>query len=151
MIENAYFTYFAVAGIISLWLPVFFFARGAVTDLLRGLAASAGRSGWGAASMLRSRIARTLVASRWSRGLYAAMKCACFCYLGLELAVSREPVAFLGGMTAETHAAFRAGAQALTWATAAFCLVRALPVLAEGWRYMAPSAAPSSPHSGEPS
>src|SRR6266446_7848047 len=31
MIENVYFTYFAVVGMVSLWLPVFFFARGAAT------------------------------------------------------------------------------------------------------------------------
>jgi phosphatidylglycerophosphate synthase len=37
MIENVYFTYFAVVGMVSLWLPVFFFARGAATDFLRGL------------------------------------------------------------------------------------------------------------------
>jgi len=28
MIENVYFTYFAVVGMVSLWLPVLFFARG---------------------------------------------------------------------------------------------------------------------------
>ncbi len=135
MIENAYFTYFAVAGMISLWLPVFFFARGAATDLLRGLALRSGRAGWGAASMLESRARRLLVASRWSRGIYAAMKCACFCYLGLELALAHGSVALLGPLTAEAHAAIRAGAQALTWSTAAFCLLRGLPVLFEGWRY----------------
>src|SRR5882724_5477384 len=37
MIENVYFTYFAVVGMVSLWLPIFFFARGAATDFLRGL------------------------------------------------------------------------------------------------------------------
>ena len=42
MIENVYFTYFAVVGMVSLWLPVFFFARGAMTDFLRGLAWRAG-------------------------------------------------------------------------------------------------------------
>ena len=35
MIENMFFTYFAVVGMVSLWLPVFFFARGAATDFLR--------------------------------------------------------------------------------------------------------------------
>src|SRR5260370_33464268 len=29
MIENVYFTYFAAVGMVSLWLPVLFFARGA--------------------------------------------------------------------------------------------------------------------------
>src|ERR1700693_4567200 len=115
MIENVYFTYFAVVGMVSLWLPVFFFARGAATDFLRGLAMKAGHSGWGANAMLQTWWGRALVASRWSRVLYAAMKCLCFCYLGLELALTRGPVALLGEMTADAHAAIRGGALPLTW------------------------------------
>jgi CDP-diacylglycerol--glycerol-3-phosphate 3-phosphatidyltransferase len=136
MIENLYFTYFAVVGMVSLWLPVFFFARGAATDFLRGLAMRSGHFGWGANAMLQTWWGRTLVASRWSRGLYAAMKCLCFCYLGLELALTRGPVALLGGVTADMHWLIRTGALALTWMTAGFCLLRGLPVLAEGWRYV---------------
>jgi CDP-diacylglycerol--glycerol-3-phosphate 3-phosphatidyltransferase len=139
MIENVYFTYFAVVGMVSLWLPVFFFARGAATDFLRGLSAKAGRSGWDANAMLNTPIGKALVASRWSRGLYAGLKCLCFCYLGLELALARGPVALLGAFTAQEHAAIRTGAQVLTWSTAAFCLVRGLPVLFEGWRFFAKS------------
>jgi CDP-diacylglycerol--glycerol-3-phosphate 3-phosphatidyltransferase len=136
MIENVYFTYFAVVGMVSLWLPVFFFARGAATDFLRSLAMRAGHSGGGANAMLKTWWGKALVASRWSRGLYAAMKCLCFCYLGLELALTRGPVALLGETTADVHALVRAGAQILTWLTAAFCLLRGVPVLAEGWRYL---------------
>lgn len=139
MIENVYFTYFAVVGMVSLWLPVFFFVRGAATDFLRGLALRAGHSGWGANTMLQTWWGRALVASRWSRGLYAAMKCLCFCYLGLELALTRGPVALLGEMTPNLHSLVRAGAHVLTLATAAFCLLRAAPVLVEGWRYFAAS------------
>src|SRR5438477_11192474 len=133
MIENMFFTYCAVVGMVSLWLPVMFFARGAVTDFLRGLALKAGHSGWGANGMLQTWWGRALVASRWSRGLYATLKCACFCYLGLELALTRGPVALLGTIASETHLTIRAIAQILTWATAAFCLLRGLPVLLEGW------------------
>src|SRR3989449_6679588 len=96
MIENVYFTYFAVVGMVSLWLPVLFFARGAATDFLRGLALKAGHSGWGANAMLQTRWGRARGASRWSRGLYAALKAAGFSYLGLELALTRGPVALLG-------------------------------------------------------
>lgn len=135
MIENVYFTYFAVVGMVSLWLPVLFFARGAATDFLRGLALKAGHSGWGASGMLQTWWGRALVASRWSRGLYAAMKCICFCYLGLELALTRGPVALLGTVAGDTHMTIRATAQVLTWATAVFCVVRGLPVLIEGWKY----------------
>jgi len=63
----------------------------------------------------------------------AALKCACFCYLGLELALTRGPVALLGTIAAETHLTIRFIAQILTWATAAFCLLRGLPVLLAGW------------------
>jgi len=136
MIENVYFTYFAVAGMVSLWLPVLFFARGAATDFLRGLAMRAGRSGWSANSMLQTGWARVLVGSRWSRGLYAAMKCLCFCYLGLELALTRGPLALVGVLAADAHALIRVGAHILTWTTAAFCLLRALPIILEGWRYL---------------
>jgi len=139
MIENVYFTYFAVVGMVSLWLPVFFFARGAATDFLRGLALRGGHSGWGANAMWKTWWGRSLVASRWSRGLYAAMKCLCFCYLGVELALTRGPVALLGELTPDAHATIRTGALALTSATAAFCFVRGLPVLMEGWRNIAGS------------
>lgn len=139
MIENVYFTYFAVVGMVSLWLPILFFARGAATDFLRGLALKAGRSGWGANAMLQSWWGRALVGSRWSRGLYAAMKCLCFCYLGLELALTRGPVALLSSLGGDVSAMVRMGAQILTWATATFCLVRGVPVLVEGWKYFAGS------------
>ena len=137
MIENMYFTYFAVVGMVSLWLPMLFFARGAATDFLRSLAMKAGYSGWGANAMLQNKWAHALVASRWSRGAYAALKCLCFCYLGLELALIRGPVAMLGPVTTDLHATIRVGAQVIAWSTAAFCIVRGLPVLLEGWTYFA--------------
>jgi phosphatidylglycerophosphate synthase len=137
MIENVYFTYFAVVGMVSLWLPVFFFARGAATDFLRGLAMRAGHSGWGANTMLQTWWGRGLVASPWSRGLYASMKCLCFCYLGLELALTRGPVALIGELSTDAQIVLSSGGQALTWAPAGFCFVRGLPVLVEGWKYFA--------------
>jgi phosphatidylglycerophosphate synthase len=142
MIENVYFTYFAVVGMVSLWLPILFFARGAVTDFLRGLAMKAGHSGWGANAMVETWWGRALVGSHWSRGLYAVMKCLCFCYLGLELALTRGPVALIGELTGDRQMMIRMGAQALTSMTAAFCLVRGLPVLLEGWKYIAGSVGP---------
>jgi CDP-diacylglycerol--glycerol-3-phosphate 3-phosphatidyltransferase len=139
VIENVYFTYFAVVGMVSLWLPVLFFTRGAMTDFLRGLALKAGHSGWGANAMFQTWWGRTLVGSRWSRGLYAALKCLCFCYLGLELALTRGGVAPLGVMATDVDDLIRTGAQVLTWMTAAFCLLRGAPVLTEGWKYFASS------------
>jgi len=145
IIENMFFTYFTVVGMVSLWLPMLFFARGAATDFLRGLAMKAGHSSWGSNSMLQTWWGRALVGSRWSRGAYATLKCACFCYLGLELAFTRGPVGLLGPMTLDVHAAIRAGAQTLAWTTGAFCVVRGLPVLVEGWKYLAGNLVNVSP------
>jgi CDP-diacylglycerol---glycerol-3-phosphate 3-phosphatidyltransferase len=150
VIENMYFTYFAVAGMVSLWLPMLFFARGAATDFLRSLALKAGHSGWGANAMLPSWWGRALVSSRWSRAAYAALKCVCFCYLGLELSLTRGPVAVLGPLTLDAHDAIRAGAQILTWITAGFCVVRGAPVLVEGWRFFARNISASGDRRGQP-
>jgi CDP-diacylglycerol--glycerol-3-phosphate 3-phosphatidyltransferase len=87
IIENLFFTFFATGGLITLWVPVFFFARGTITDFLRSAAAKAGRSGFGRNSMLGTRWGRALVASRGSRVAYATLKCVCFCWLGLEWTV----------------------------------------------------------------
>src|ERR1700674_1722689 len=64
VVENLFFTFFAVAGLVSLWLPVLFFVRGTLIDLLRGMASRAGRSGFGDSSMLETWWGRALVASR---------------------------------------------------------------------------------------
>jgi phosphatidylglycerophosphate synthase len=149
VIENMYFTYFAVVGMVSLWLPVLFFTRGAATDFLRGLAFQAGHTGCGGDAMLESRWARALVASRWSRSAYATMKCLCFCCLGLELALARGPVALLAPFTLDVRAAIRAGGEALTWATASFCILRGLPVLLEAWKYFDVQL-PRDPRGGHP-
>src|SRR5271168_1986206 len=73
-VENLFCTFFAVAGLVSLWLPILFFVRGALTDFLRGVAGRAGRSGFGTASMQETWWGRALVASRGSRAAYAILK-----------------------------------------------------------------------------
>lgn len=139
VVENLFFTFFAVTGLVSLWVPVLFFVRGTSTDFLRSLAARAGRNGFCANSMLQTWWGRALVASRASRAAYGAMKCLCFCYLGVELTLVRLPAAALSPAQV---AWVRAAAEALVLATVAFCLIRAVPVLWEGRRYFfrAPAA-----------
>ncbi len=133
VIENLFFTFFAVTGLISLWVPIAFFARGATTDFLRSLAARSGRTGFGADGMLQSIWGRTLVASRSSRAAYAALKCFCFCYLGVLLALSHLRVAWVRSLP--LPALFLAG-QALAGCSMLFCLLRAIPVVWEGRRFL---------------
>jgi CDP-diacylglycerol--glycerol-3-phosphate 3-phosphatidyltransferase len=130
VVENLFFTFFAVSGLISLWVPVLFFARGTVTDFLRGLAARSGRNGFGRNSMLDSWLGRVLVASRASRAAYAVLKCVCFCCLGVLLPLRHLPLG-------QVNALLLSAAQILTGITAAFCMVRAVPVIWDGRRYFA--------------
>lgn len=140
LVENVFFTFFAVAGLVSLWVPVVFFARGTLTDLLRSLAANHGRSGFGSLGMLQSWWGRALVASRSSRAAYAALKCICFCFLGLLVSISHLPPERLGDTA---RAGFTAFAQILVGITVVFCLVRALPVFWEGRSYLAATPRPA--------
>jgi len=132
VVENVFFTCFAASGLISLWVPVLFFVRGAVTDFLSGLATRTQlgpnrRAVWG----------RVLVASRTSRACYAGVKCICFCYLGFLLSVrDMAPTQFNRWSAAAGATWPLATAQAITLLTVAFCVVRAIPVVWEGRRFL---------------
>ncbi|MGA7852500.1 MAG: CDP-alcohol phosphatidyltransferase family protein [Candidatus Acidiferrales bacterium] len=144
VVENLFFTFFAVSGLISLWVPVLFFVRGTLTDFLRSLASRAGcpilpevREGWGLCDQERQPRAsvwvRTLVASRASRAAYAILKCVCFCYLGLLLPAAHITASWL---TADSRHTLTVAGQILVAATVGFCVLRAIPVIWEGRRYL---------------
>ena len=131
-VENVYFTFFATAGAISVWVPVFFFVRGTLTDFVRGAAARYGRSGFGRQSMLESGWGRALVASRASRLAYASLKCLCFVALGAEVSCAHLANS---DAVAAWQPALHECASGIVGATVIFCLLRAVPVLWEGRRF----------------
>jgi CDP-diacylglycerol--glycerol-3-phosphate 3-phosphatidyltransferase len=134
VVENLFFTFFAVSGLVSLWVPILFFVRGTLTDFLRSLAARAGRSGFGRNGMIETGWGRALVGSRTSRGAYASLKCVCFCYLGLLLPMAHLPV---GRISFNTQELLLSAGHGVVWATVIFCVIRAVPVVWEGRRYFA--------------
>jgi phosphatidylglycerophosphate synthase len=138
VIENLFFIHFAVSGQISFWVPVIFFVRGVTTDFLRGLASTRGlatsRDGADALEfqknwMLAGRWSARIVASRVSRGVYAALKCVCFCALGVEWIVARTQ-----SSATNWNGGIHIAVSGIVYATAAFCIVRAVPVFWEGAR-----------------
>jgi len=129
-----------VCGQVSLWVPVLFFARGMLTDFIRSLAARSGRVGFGSNSMLESWWGRALVASRASRAVYGALKCACFCFLGLQLTLAAASNGSMAGrleISRNSMDGLLLGSQILVAVTVAFCLLRGMPVVWEGRRYLA--------------
>lgn len=71
IVENLFFTFFAVSGLVPIWVPILFFARGTLTDFARAAAARYGRIEFGREGTIETSWARGLVASRASRGSYA--------------------------------------------------------------------------------
>jgi len=141
LIENLFFTYFAVSGLISIWVPVIFFVRGTATDFVREVAARTGQEGFGGNWLMNTSWGKALVASRASRALYGALKCVCFCLLGLQLSLPAETV---GAHLQMRPFSLVTATQLVVFATIAYCLLRGFPVLWEGRRYLsaAPFAAP---------
>jgi CDP-diacylglycerol---glycerol-3-phosphate 3-phosphatidyltransferase len=142
IVENLFFTFFAVSGLVSIWVPLVFFVRGMLTDFVRNLAARSGRIGVGRDGMLEARWGRALVTSRASRASYAVLKCVCFCYLDLLLALRQWQVSWLG---AEMRMYISASQNVLVASAIAFCILRAIPVLWDGHRYWAGVRKPASP------
>jgi CDP-diacylglycerol--glycerol-3-phosphate 3-phosphatidyltransferase len=149
VIENLLFTYFAVAGLISLWVPVVFFVRGVFTDFVRELASRAGRTAFGAASMMQTRWGYLLVSSRASRAAYGVLKCVCFCWLGVQLTLSSAGTgAELAALAHALQPELLLATRMLVLTAVAFCLVRGLPVLWEGRRYLAALASTAPQNAG---
>lgn len=74
IVEHVFWIYFAVAGLIPLWVPLVIVTRSFLVDAVRGLAAARGRTAFGPASMMTSPAARFLVSSRFMRNLYGVAK-----------------------------------------------------------------------------
>lgn len=136
IVELALWTFFAIRvdpsgqPLVPLWVPLVMITRTVVTDLIRSVAFAHGRTPFGPNSLQDSRWARELTASRWSRGAYGALKAVCFCALGIVLAWQ---------VAAPAHPALawtRLIVEAMVHATVVFAVVRAIPVLWDGRRFL---------------
>ena len=134
IVELALWTFFAVrrdaggAPLIPYWVPLIIITRTVLTDLIRSVAFGEGRTPFGTDGVQASAWARQLTASRWSRASYGILKAICFCALGVVLAWPAASVR----LSATTLIAV----DALVYATTAFAVMRAIPVLWEGRRFL---------------
>lgn len=138
IVELALWTFFAIRRdesgrhLIPMWVPIVIITRTVLTDLVRSAAFGEGKTPFGAEGkgLQSSAWARQLVASRWSRSLYGVLKAVCWCALGLLLAwpYLRER---------DVRGAARVVVDVLVYVTTAFAVIRAVPVLWDGRRYLA--------------
>jgi CDP-diacylglycerol--glycerol-3-phosphate 3-phosphatidyltransferase len=123
---------------VPYWIAAAIIARTVVNDLIRTVAFQRGKTPFGAKSMMESGWAKELTASRWSRAVYGVLKTVAFCGLGIVLGLERMGQA--GGAFIQVA---RPVTDVLVYATAMFCIVRAVPVIWDGRRYFVASQTPA--------
>lgn len=119
-VELMYWTAFAILAWIPPWLPFLFLLRGIFVDAIRAQAAEQGFSAFGERTMMQTGLGKFLVASNFSRFTYAVCKALAFCLV------------ILGQVSSLKNTSLPQIALALVYVSAAFCIVRGLPVLVEG-------------------
>lgn len=123
IVEVSYWTVFAVMGWLNIFFPLVCVARAFTTDGIRSVALSKGYTAFGEKTMQSSKIGKFICASRFMRISYAVAKVAAFMLLIVINTPGIENWAHINLLTAIT--------MVLAWIAIIFCVVRAIPVVAE--------------------
>lgn len=123
IVEVSYWTVFAVMGWINILFPLVCVARAFTTDGIRSVALSKGMTAFGEKSMQSTSWGKFICASRFMRISYAVAKVLAFLLL---IAVNTPGMEFWKG-TPTLHII----TMIFAWAAIIFCVVRAIPVIAE--------------------
>lgn len=127
VVEHVFWIYFAVAGLVPLWVPLVIVTRSFAVDTVRSMALARGRTAFGDKTMMREGLSRLLVASRAMRSVYGVAKVASFVLLGGVIVVERAAEA--GFAVARVAPLLDGIAFGVVLATVALNLLRGMPVL----------------------
>lgn len=124
VVENVLWIVLGHLGLLPMWIAIVFVVRGGIVDSIRYAAISRGETAFG---MMRSPWGRALVAGRFMRGLYGAVKAATFSWV---LLFQPWPALY-----PEAWAAWSAVIGTVTTllmgASVVLCITRGIPVIAE--------------------
>lgn len=129
IVEMAYWIAYAALGWIAVWVPLLFLVRGTSVDAVRAYYSEQGFTAFGAKTMMKSPLGKLLVSSNFSRFSYAVAKAFAFCLL-IATHIPNFKLAYLEAL-----------AQGCLYLACAFCVIRGLPVLFEGWSLFAERSA----------
>ncbi len=130
IVENVFWIYFAVIDDrISFWLPIAVVTRGFLTDGVRSIALTEGKTAFEMSSAAWS---RALTSSRFSRGIYGLTKMLTFIFLPATLVLNDiyPDVPII--------ATFSLVSVIIAYVAVGMCIIRGIPVLVDGWRYIKP-------------
>ncbi len=132
IIENVFWIYFAfIIDFIPFWMPIVVVTRGILTDGIRGIALTDGKTPF---EMMTIPWTRALTSSRISRALSGLSKVLTFTFLP---AVSVLKDFELNLSIIDT---FSSVSVIIAYVAVAICLIRGFPVLVDGWKYIRSSA-----------
>lgn len=135
IVEHVFWIYFAVTGLVPLWVPLVVVSRSFLVDAVRTVALSRGHTPFGERTLQRSALSRFLVASRLMRNAYGLAKVAAFVMLGTVVVLERAVVAGRELVTAQAASWIGGGAEAVVLLAVTLCVVRALPVVWDARRF----------------
>lgn len=123
IVEVSYWIVFAVMGWISILFPLVCVARAFTTDGIRSVALSKGMTAFGEKTMQSTAWGKFICASRFMRISYAVAKVAAFMLL---IVVNTPGIEIWNGTPV-----LNSITMTLAWIAIIFCVVRAIPVVAE--------------------
>ena len=125
VVESLLWVVFAHKGLVPVWAPLLVITRGFIVDTIRGYVLSRGETPF---EMMRSKVGRFLVSSRFMRGFYGLSKVVVFLLLGVALLV-------LPYMDEKAAWLFETLIYWCVVLVVGLCLLRGIPVLIESQRF----------------
>lgn len=124
VVENVLWVVLAHLGLIGVWVPLLFIVRGTLVDAIRSRGVAEGTAAF---DMMRTPVGRFLVAGRFMRGFYAAVKAITFAWVLLW-----QPFPVLApDFWSAWDGPIGAVSLTLVILSASLCVIRGLPVVLE--------------------
>jgi CDP-diacylglycerol--glycerol-3-phosphate 3-phosphatidyltransferase len=134
IVENVFWIYFAYIDLIHVWMPIAVVTRGLLTDGVRSIALTEGKTPF---EMMSAAWTQALTSSRFSRGLYGLTKTLAFLFLPIADFLIRESatlnISFINTTVIDT---FSLVSIIIAYVAVVMCLIRGFPVLIDGWQYI---------------
>ncbi len=124
VVENVLWVVLADLDRVGIWVPLVFLVRGFLVDSIRTLGASEGQAPF---AMMSSSLGRYLVAGRFMRGLYGAVKTVAFAWLFLLPVLA----SLLPDWWPRWSGLLEGIGTVLVLAAVALCIARGIPVVVE--------------------
>ena len=132
IVENVFWIYFSYVKIISFWVPMIIIARGFLTDTVRAIAFKDGKTPFGKKTMMKSKITKFLVASRFSRAFYGGLKVTAFTFLGFLIFLNTGIAKYGWSINSNIITILDLIKAVLVYLTVFMCVIRGMPVLWDG-------------------